>query len=241
MKGVGVVTALKAEARTLGPVVRRPDGWSSLSDGALLAVSGMGGPLAGIASLALVEAGASALMSFGLAGGLDPNLGAGSVVLPCEVVSHDGTCYLTAGVWREQLRPAIAQHRPVAGGKLLSSQAAIGTLADKARAFRETGALAVDMESAAIAEVAAAHGLPFVAVRVIVDTAVDVLPRAVVAASVKGRVNLGRLIVGIAAAPLELLALFRLAQRYRVARRSLLTVAAVRGAAGVSVAGGVRP
>jgi len=228
LNGVGVVVALEAEARTLGPVVRRRDGLSSLGDGALLAVSGMGGELAAIAARHLVDAGAAALMSFGLAGGLDPTLSAGTVVLPSEVISRGGARFLTSPGWREQLSNAIAKRRPVAAGTLLTSAQPIGAVADKAAAFRETGAVAVDMESLGVAEVSAAHSLPFVAVRVIVDTATEVLPRAVVAASRGGQVNIRRLIGGLAAAPLDLVALIRLARAYRAAARSLAAVGDVR-------------
>jgi adenosylhomocysteine nucleosidase len=225
---VGVVAALESEARTLGVAVRRRDGLSSLGDGALLAVSGMGGARAAIAARSLVEAGALALMSFGLAGGLDPTLSAGTVVLPSEVISRGGARFSTSTDWREQLGAAIAKQRPVAAGTLLSSAAAIGTVADKAAAFRETGAVAVDLESLAVAEVSAAHNLPFIAVRVIVDTAADVLPRAVMAASRGGQVNFRRLIGGLAVAPLDLIALIRLARAYRAATRSLAAVAGAR-------------
>jgi adenosylhomocysteine nucleosidase len=225
---VGVVAALEAEARTLGPAVRRRDGLSSLGDGALLAVSGMGGALAALAARSLVDAGAAALMSFGLAGGLDPTLRAGTVVLPSEVISRGGARFSTSPGWREQLSHAISKQRPVAGGALLTSAQPIGAVVDKAAAFRETGAVAVDMESLGVAEVAAAHDLPFIAVRVIVDTAADVLPRAVMAASRDGQVNIPRLIGGLAVAPLDLIALIRLAQRYRAATRSLAAVADAR-------------
>jgi adenosylhomocysteine nucleosidase len=225
---VGVVAALEAEARTLGPAVHRRDGLSSLHDGALLAVSGMGAALAALAARNLVDAGAAALMSFGLAGGLDPTLSAGTVVLPDAVISRGGARFLTSADWREQLSAAIAKQRPVAGGSLLTSLAAIGAVADKAAAFRETGAVAVDLESLGVAEVAAAHDLPFIAVRVVVDTASDVLPGAVMAASRGGHVHIRRLIGGLAAAPLDLIALIRLAQRYRAATRSLAAVAGVR-------------
>jgi len=225
---VGVVAALEAEARTLGPAVHRRDGLSFLDDGSLLAVSGMGGALAALAARNLIDAGAGALMSFGLAGGLDPTLGAGTVVLPDLVISRAGARFLTSTGWREQLSATIAKQRPVAGGTLLTSLAAIGAVADKAAAFRETGAVAVDMESLGVAEVAAAHDLPFIAVRVIVDTAADVLPRAVVAASRGGHLNIRRLIGGLAAAPLDLIALIRLARAYRAATRSLAAVAGAR-------------
>jgi hypothetical protein len=67
-----------------------------------------------------------------------------------------------------------------------------------------------------------------VAVRVIVDTAADVLPRAVLAASRGGQVNIRHLIGGLAAAPQDLAALIRLAHRYRAATRSLAAAADAR-------------
>jgi adenosylhomocysteine nucleosidase len=222
---VGVVAALEAEARTLGRAVRRYDGLSSLRDGALLAVSGMGAAPAAVAARNLIDAGAAALMSFGFAGGLDPHLSAGSVVLPDEIISGDGARFLTAAGWCGQLRLSILGRRPVVAGKLLTVSQPIDQIADKARAFRDTGAVAVDMESLGVAEVAAVHGLPFAAIRVIVDTAADVLPPAVMAASLGGRLSMRRLAGGLAAAPLDVLALIRLAQRYRAATRSLTAVA----------------
>jgi hypothetical protein len=58
-----------------------------------------------------------------------------------------------------------------------------------------------------------------------VDSAQDVLPPAVTAASREGQLNMRRLIGGLAAAPLDLLALMRLAQRYRTATRVLTALA----------------
>lgn len=226
MKGTGVVAALDVEARTLGPAVRRHDGLSTLADGALLVVSGMGGALAAIAARRLVDAGVSGLMSFGMAGGLDPRLSAGCVVLPREVISRDGARFPTDEAWRARMSDAVARLRRVAAGNLLTSTAVIDTVADKAAAFRDTGAVAADMESFAIAEVAASHGMPFIAVRVIVDTAEDVLPAAVVTANVQGRVSIGRLLRGLAAAPTDVVALLRLLRRYRAASQSLAAAAA---------------
>jgi hopanoid-associated phosphorylase len=223
--GVGVVAALEAEARALGTAVRRRDGLFSLCDGALLDVSGMGSARAGNAARRLAGAGASALLSFGLAGGLDPDLRAGTVVLPTDVMSRSGARFATSADWREQLRAALGRLPPPVAGVLLTSATAIDGVADKAAAFRDTGAAAVDMESLGVAEAAAALGLPFIAVRVIIDTAADALPPAVLAASRAGHVSITRLIGGLAAAPWELLAMIRLAQRYRAATRALQAVA----------------
>ncbi len=174
----------------------------------------------------LVEAGATALASWGMAGGLDPALGAGAILLPTEVLGPDGRTFNTEQGWRNRLSAAIAAHAPVCSGRLLTSPRAVGSVADKAELFRATGAVAVDMESAAIGAVAGQRRLPFIAVRVVVDSAADVLPRAVTAAADKeGHLQIGRLIGALALAPNELAPLIRLARRYRAANRSLAAIA----------------
>jgi adenosylhomocysteine nucleosidase len=231
LNAVGVVAALASEARTLGPSMPRGGDppiseLAVLGAGSLLALSGIGRAAAAAAAQALVDAGVSALMTFGMAGGLDPALKPGSVVIPREVISPDGTRYAACRAWREQVAAAVSALRAVSEGNLLTSTQAIETPADKAAAFHTTGAAAVDMESAAVAEIAAKHNLPFIAVRVIVDTAADMLPRAVVAASRAGKVQLARLIGGLILAPREIASMIRLAQRYRIAMHSLRAIGA---------------
>jgi adenosylhomocysteine nucleosidase len=230
MSGVGVVAALASEARALGPSLPRGRSpvplseLASLGDGALLAVSGIGLAAAAVAAGALIEAGASALMTFGMAGALDPALKPGSVVLPRELIFTDGARFQASSSWRERVAAELSSLRAVSEGNLLTCDRAIETPALKAAAFHNTGAAAVDMESAAVARVAAGHNVPFIAVRVIVDTAADSLPHAVVAASRAGRVKFGRLIVGLVMAPGDIGALIRLSQRYRAAMRSLRVI-----------------
>lgn len=199
---------------------------ASLGEGSLLALSGIGSAAAAAAAQALVDSGVSALMTFGMAGGLDPALKPGSVVIPCELLSTDGARYTACRSWRERVAAAVSPLCAVTEGNLLTGTQPIDTPAEKAAALRSTGAAAVDMESAAVAEVAAEHNLPFIAVRVIVDTAADYLPRAVVAASRAGRVHFGRLIGGLILRPREIAALLRLARRYRIAMRSLRAIGA---------------
>ncbi len=225
MTAAGVVAALAAEARALDPAARGGGGPTILPDGTLLSVSGIGCAAAARAALGLIESGARALVSWGMAGALDPSLAAGAVCLPSEVIGADGASFITAGYWREPLAMLVAAHRTVACGKLLTSARAIDTVAAKQAAHRETGAVAVDMESTAVAQVAATHGVPFIAVRVIVDTAGDTVPGSVVAASAAGQVKLGRLICGLVLSPADIAPLVRLARRYRIAGRSLAAVA----------------
>src|SRR6266700_4272235 len=105
----GVVAALDLEARSFSPWTRRRDGLLEVGDGTLVAVSGMGRAAAVRAAGALVDAGATALVSWGLAGGLDPGLQAGTICLPSVVVSRDGAAFATDLHWREILTAAIGR------------------------------------------------------------------------------------------------------------------------------------
>lgn len=226
----GVVAALAAEARALGRPVRRDgDGTAVLGDGTLVAVSGIGGAAAERTALRLIAGGAAALVSWGVAGALDPALAPGALCLPSEVIAAHGVRYPTSPRWREWLDARIcarigAASRP-AGGALLTSERSIDGAAGKAEALRSSGAVAVDMESGAVARVAALHGLPFLAVRAILDAADDEVPHAVSAASQAGEVRMGRLLRGLARAPSEIVPLLRLARRYRCATHALAAVA----------------
>jgi len=227
---IGIVSALAAEAGTLGPAARHGAELRQLADGALLAVSGIGRAAAAAAARRLVLAGAGALASFGMAGGLDPTLICGTVLLPEEVVVRGDfgsadTVLPTSSEWRERLRAALPDSCIVCAGRLLTSEQPIGQPRAKADAGRHAGAAAVDMESAAIAQVAEQAGIPFIALRVIVDTADDELPVAVLAASAGGRLRVGRLIGGLLRAPGQVGALVRLSARYRIASRVLAAVA----------------
>jgi adenosylhomocysteine nucleosidase len=223
---VGVVCALQSEARHLGRTVSGHAAVAALEDGKLLSVSGMGGAAAALAACNLVAAGATSLVSWGMAGGLDPSLAAGKILLPDEVIAADGNSIATARRWREHLSVALLPHRPLNGGKLLTSDAAITSVAAKAALFRATGAAAVDMESLYIAQVAQAHGLPFIAIRVLIDAAADAVSDAArAAADAGGQVRLGRLLVQALRRPRDVLPLARLTRGYLAANRALADVA----------------
>jgi adenosylhomocysteine nucleosidase len=222
---IGIVAALESEARTLGSATRHADQLLRVRGGMRLAVSGIGSDAAACAARSLADAGATALVSWGMAGALDPSLRAGQLVLPSAVIGSDGTRIPTSADWRARLGSALRMQLAVSDGLLLTSAALIDSVAGKAAAWRTTQAVAVDMESLAVAQVAAARALSFIAVRVIVDTAVDLLPQAVIAASRVGQLQLWRLVRELVLAPGDVAALLRLAGRYRAARRTLLLVA----------------
>jgi adenosylhomocysteine nucleosidase len=232
LSATGVVAALGFEARCLGTRRRRGGGLSSLHDGSLVSISGMGADNATRAARTLVAAGAGALLSWGVAGALDPSLDCGTIVLPSAVLRRCGgpgaftlLRHETCRTWRERLLGALQGSGRVVSGALISSATPVAQAALKARLLHETGAVAVDMESAAVAEVAAQHGLPFIAVRVILDTAADSLPesvlRALAPAGSSGRAHTAPLLWALLRRPSDLSSLLRLAAQYRLARRCL--------------------
>ena len=228
MSRVGIVAALAAEARALAPehpALAVGGEVLELEDDALLTVSGMGWDAAQAGALRLARAGATALASVGTAGGLDPALGCGTVLVPREVRVLDGPPLSTHPRWREAVLAALPHDLAVSDGALLSTRVPLGARLDKAIAWRETGCVAVDMESAAVAGFARDAAVPFLVLRVIVDTATDELPEAVVAASGAGEVAIGRLLLGLALAPWSIAAVRQLAGRFRLACGTLARLA----------------
>jgi adenosylhomocysteine nucleosidase len=168
---------------------------------------------------ALVEAAirqAKCLISFGIAGGLAPHLRAGDVVLSAEVIGQDRS-------WRsnEMFRKAIsdlARQIGAAEGPVLGATEILATEDDKARAWRATGALAVDMESAIVARAAEAAGIPFVVLRTIADAATRELPSAaLIPLSEDGRPVLTRVLGDMLRRPRQIAALCGLARETRQA------------------------
>jgi adenosylhomocysteine nucleosidase len=222
LRDVGIVCALPREARHLGSAISANGSVAVLGNGIRLRVSGMGATAAAAAARELLGAGAAALVSFGLAGALDPSVAPGAIFLPGEVTGAEGDVLATEGPWRRELGVALGSQKLRSGGRLFSSTAPVTRAAAKAELFRATHALAVDMESFWIAAAAAAAAVPFIAVRVIVDGAADEIPAIVSGATdAYGRLQAARLIGGLLQRPQDLLGLSRLTCRYAIASRGL--------------------
>ncbi|WP_438344457.1 phosphorylase [Methylorubrum populi] len=152
--------------------------------------------------------GLRAVVSFGIAGGLDPALQPGDIVVCAHLDAQARFPADSDLVRRLSDRLNGAPGRVVTGG-LAGSDVAVMAVADKAALRARTGALAVDMESHVAAAYAARHALPFAAIRVVCDPAGRALPafaasaltpegepdiRAVLAALLRGRARIGELI-----------------------------------------------
>jgi nucleoside phosphorylase len=106
-------------------------------------------------------------------------------------------------------------------GPIVSSAEVLRSAAEKAAAGR-SGALLVDMESAAIAAVAEGRGIPFVGLRVVLDAAAETLPDTFSAVDeTTGEVRARRAVAGLAVRPWLWVGAARLARQQRVAARRL--------------------
>lgn len=110
-------------------------------------------------------------MLTGFAGALDPALQPGDIVI-------------------DDPRGLVSASIDAIRGKIHGSTELIATPADKSRLFQQSGALAVDMESAAVARWTAERGMPLIHVRAISDTARDAVdPRLLRLIDSVGRVK----------------------------------------------------
>ncbi len=178
----------------------------------------------------LVAEGVQALLSFGIAGGLSPDLDCGELIVAESLQGTGGINYPTDATWRAALTATLTEVTlPYRQGVLLDSPRTLREAADKQAAYRDSACLAVDMESGAVAAVAAEAGLPFLAVRAVADCATDRLPDFV-ASAVKpdGKPAIGRVLAALARHPGDLPATLRLARQTELALARLRMLDSVR-------------
>jgi adenosylhomocysteine nucleosidase len=173
---------------------------------------------------ALVESGirgANCLISFGIAGALMPELRAGDVVISTDVIGANRRW------WAEKrFRDRIADFaRGISAveGPVLGAPAILATAAQKSRAWSDTGAVAVDLESDIVARVATSAGVPFVVLRSIADTAYRELPpAALISLSEDGTPRLARVLASVLRQPRQIASLIGLAREARTAQLALV-------------------
>lgn len=162
------------------------------------------------------------VISFGVAGGLDPSLKSGDVVVATEVLSGDTRFLAGLALNEEMIASAALKRRRVVRGGLAGVEQVIAATACKAALHSETGAAAVDMESHIAAAYATEAGIPFAALRVISDPANRSLP-ALAKSAIKpnGDIDLRKVLRGVARNPMTLRDLVSTGIDFNRALRSL--------------------
>jgi adenosylhomocysteine nucleosidase len=186
--------------------------------------SGDGRNLASKLTAAIADArarghGYQGLVSFGVAGGLAPQLPTGACVVGSHVLSGS-SCMPTDREWSEKLLRTIPG--AISGG-LLGVSAPVAHPRDKRELYARTGAIAVDMESHVVAAVGLEHEIPFAAIRVITDPARRALPASAIAAMrANGTTDFAAMFRAVLKRPRDVPALVRTALDARAARASLV-------------------
>jgi hopanoid-associated phosphorylase len=161
-----------------------------------------------------VADGARAIISFGIAGGLDPSLAPGACIVGSAATVGVARWPTDPG-WTEKLVTALP-------GVILADVAGVDhpivSVAHKRLLRAAGGAAAVDMESHRAARVAAAHGLPFAILRIVCDPANRALPpAALVGMRADGTSDVGAVLRALIGAPGQIPDLIRLTLDARVA------------------------
>ena len=168
-----------------------------------------------------VRQGYRGVISFGVAGGLAAHLRTGDWVVASAVLDAQ-VPHATDKVWSNSLIASIpgATYAPILGVDAPVAEAAM-----KRELHMTTGACAVDMESHVVVRLAAAHGLAFAAVRVIIDPAERTIPSAaLLGMRPDGSANAWAVLRDLVARPSQLVSLVRIAIDSFAARAELLRV-----------------
>jgi hopanoid-associated phosphorylase len=202
--GIVAVTSLALEARiAVGPGVS--------------VICSQGDRLAA-ALEAAVARGACGIISFGIAGGLAPGLRAGDWVAATAVITGERS-FPTDPAWTRSLRARLPN---AAHAEIFGMDHPVADPEQKQLLHAQTRAVAVDMESHVAAAIAAAHRIPFVASRVVIDPVDRSLPpAALVGLRSDGTADVGAVLRSVLAQPSQLPALVRTALDARTASAEL--------------------
>jgi adenosylhomocysteine nucleosidase len=217
-RGLGIVVGSSAAAKCFA---RLPE-----SVAPLIATSHGDPGRARTGAQQLAARGARAIISFGPAVGLAPVLRPGDLVIAECVVLPSGETIATDLAWRTRLVRCLSPLNPNLKVARLAGRDRLAASAGEKRAiFQATFAAALDSESHAIAEVAQAEGLPFLAVRAVAHPAEQSRPAAACRAG-RGDVYAASMLACLGR-PWELPAVWRFARNGRAALATLRQVAAL--------------
>lgn len=141
----------------------------------------------------LLQSRPDGLLSFGTAGGLNPNAAPGTLIVAEAVVDPGGVTRETDGMWCAAICGALG-----VAPCLVAGADAVVDVVGKKRLRDATGATAIDMESHIAARLASQAGVPFAVLRAVIDPADRNIP-AWIGGTVRpsGGLNYWKLLAGL--------------------------------------------
>ncbi len=222
MKKLGIIAALPAEAKCLQTKKINFKSPFEIEKNIFLCVSGIGYNSSIDATKELVKLNVDSLISWGIAGATCDLVTTGDLILARAVRNHK-EIYYTSDDWCKR----IIQHFKNSSHKILnkdivSTEKICATSIEKMKLYKETKALAVDMESAAMAKIAIKNNLNFIVIRAIADNAILNIPEIVIKnIDDYGRAKIIKLVVSCIFNPSQINQILLLAKSYKKALESL--------------------
>ena len=215
---IGIIAAMKTEGATLGAAGGKL--WAGTTY--TLRVSGPGQTNARHAAQLLLRDGCDALLCWGVAGALNPRLGAGTLVLAESIATEQAGNFNCDRALNNTLFGRLQAAPTLHRGRVLSLETPLMRTGDKKAAGTRMNAIAIDMESAAVARTAQASGVGFAAVRAISDEVdFDVPAAALAGLNDDGSTSAAAVLTALCKQPREFRALLALARRFQRAEKSL--------------------
>ena len=222
----GIIVALPEELTTLTSKRISKGHCLFIADKLLVAYSGAGPNNAQLAAELLVAKGAARLMSWGCAAALNASLKPGDLILANKLIDSGNIEMAVNADWYSYTKNSLAKFVVVHSGSLAESISIVSSSMDKKQLHSITGAVALDMESIAIAKVARQYNLPFLSIRVIADPVNMSLPLAInYSLNDQGDIMLGKLLLFLFLHPAELPGLIKLGLHFNAAKKTLKSVA----------------
>ena len=222
---LGIIAALPFEAACITNKIINPGSYQIIDQNVFVYTAGMGFGNATKAVRALINKNVDAFVSWGVAGALDESLLSGDIVLPEYVIDNNKQRYKVDARWHAKLKKRLTQSNVFPGGTIVSTRDLQHSPQLKSELHQSTQALALDMESAAIAQAASLADKPFVIIRTIFDTASMSIPQSSTNATDQyGKISIPKLFAGLIRNPGELLQYPNLISSYKKAKNSLIRV-----------------
>jgi adenosylhomocysteine nucleosidase len=178
-----------------------------------------------------IDQGCGALLSFGIAGALGPDVQVGDTVVSTGAINAKGEVFFADVSWLHRVIVLLDQNlSPIHKGLIYGSDKIISTPQLKSEIYASSKAICVDMETHRMALIASRASIPFLAIRVISDDTSSTIPSAALGVIGKnGKPLIGRVIRGILQHPNQALALMALYRDMETALKTLRRVPGILG------------
>jgi hopanoid-associated phosphorylase len=218
---IGILTGLACEVNCL----------PNPSTEMLIACAGAMPNQAEYLSKYFIDQGCGSLLSFGIAGALDPNAQVGDTVVSTGVINAKGDVFLADDSWLQRVIVLLDQElSPVHKGLIYGSDKIITTPQSKSEIYANSKATCVDMETHRMALVACKASIPFLAIRVISDDSNFTFPSVALGViGENGKPIISRVIKGLLRHPNQVPALMVLSKDMEAALETLRHVPSILG------------